>query len=121
MSTPIRIAVDAMGGDCGPQITVPAVIDSLLKKSQLRILLFGNKKKIERLLPKVPIKGLASRLDIINCSSEVKSIDSPIDVIRNKQGSSLCQSITTLSKGEADACVSAGSTGALLMLSLIHI
>ena len=107
-----------MGGDFGPQITVPAVIDSLLKKSQLRILLFGNKKNIERLLPKVPMKGLAGRLEVINCSSVAESIDSPIDVIRNKQSSSLCQSIMTVSKGDADACVSAGSTGALLMQSV---
>lgn len=118
LSTPTRIAVDAMGGDYGPQIIVPAVLDSLLKDSQLRILLFGDKQNIEKFLPTSPVRCLYDRLDIINCMCAVESSDNPIDVIRNKQDSSLCQSIMALSQGDADACVSAGSTGALLMQSM---
>ena len=110
----IQIAVDSMGGDYGPTITVPAACDAVKSYRNLKISLYGKVHAIENALID---EGFASsdRISIVECSSEVKNTDSPSDVIRNKSESSLCKSIRDLAEGNVDGCVSAGSTSALLM------
>ncbi|RZT95263.1 phosphate acyltransferase PlsX [Rivibacter subsaxonicus] len=113
---PIRIAVDAMGGDHGPAITLPAVRAFLAAHPQAEVLLVGKP------------EALAGAAGIERCSvvpaSEVVTMDDPVEVaLRRKKDSSMRVAITQLkpavpdARAAADACVSAGNTGALMAVS----
>ena len=110
----IQIAVDSMGGDYGPAITVPAACDAVNSYRNLKISLYGNVHAIQNVLVDEGF-ALTDRISIVECSSEVKNTDKPSEVIKHKSDSSLCKSIKDLADGNVDGCVSAGSTAALLM------
>ena len=114
MTDSIQIAVDSMGGDYGPAITVPAACDAVNSYRNLKISLYGNVHAIENALIDEGFT-LTDRISIVECSSEVKNTDKPSEVIKHKSDSSLCKSIKDLADGNVDGCVSAGSTAALLM------
>lgn len=108
--TDIKIALDAMGGDNGPDAVIPAALSYLKKTSDVSLILCGNKDIIEKYLPaKVP-----SRLSIVHASQEVLMDESPSKALRNKKDSSMRVAINQVKDGYADACVSAGNTGALM-------
>lgn len=110
---PITIAVDAMGGDHGPGVTVPAALEALRHEADLRIVLIGLSEPIRGLLR----NGAASVLDrvAVRETTQVVSMDEkPQDALRKKKDSSMRVAIDLVKAGEADACVSAGNTGALM-------
>lgn len=113
----VCVALDAMGGDHGPSVTVPAALDSLLDHPQLKLILVGDQNIIQNVLKKCAIKYDAHRLIIHHASEVVKMDDSPALALRSKKDSSMRRAIDFVKSGEAHACVSAGNTGALMAIS----
>ena len=115
---PITIAVDGMGGDYGLPVTLPSTIQFLSQKPEARCLLVGDEGAIRSAIAEQkPDAALLSRLDIVH-ASEAVGMDEPIAVaMRGKKDSSMRRSLECLLDGRAQACVSAGNTGALMALS----
>ena len=108
----ITLAVDAMGGDHGPKITVLASINALTRYDQLHIILVGDKELIEKELQKN--KYTNTRLSIQHASEVVEMDESPQSALKNKKDSSMRVAINLIKEEKAQACVSAGNTGALM-------
>jgi glycerol-3-phosphate acyltransferase PlsX len=108
----VTIAVDAMGGDFGPKITIPASLKFLKSHPDTNIILVGNKPLISKLL-KNKSKFL-DRLSILHTSEVVKMDESPQSALKNKKQSSMRLAINQVKEGQAKAVVSAGNTGALM-------
>jgi len=104
-----------MGGDFGPQITVPASMQALLRYPQLKITLFGDKQQIQRYL--TPEFSPHPRLKLVHCEQVVTMSDKPLIAIRKRRDSSMRKAIDMVQQGQADACVSAGNTGVLMAMA----
>lgn len=116
--TNIIIAVDAMGGDHGPSVTVPAALRALAENSQLNLILVGDRLLLEAALEAVPQAAeYRSRLTICNATQLVRMDESPAHALRNKKDSSMRVAINLIQEGRAQACVSAGNTGALMAIA----
>ncbi len=101
-----------MGGDFGPVVTVPAALDFVRKHSDVHAILVGQEDKIQPLLD-----GSRERITVHHASEIVVMDESPALAIRNKKDSSMRVALDLVKSGEADACVSAGNTGALMAIS----
>ena len=108
----VSISVDAMGGDFGPKITVPASLNFLKSHPDASIALVGNESIIKKFLKK-PIESF-DRLSIIHTTQFVTMDESPQSALKNKKSSSMRLAINLVKEGAADAIVSAGNTGALM-------
>ena len=108
----VSISVDAMGGDFGPKITVPASLNFLKSHPDASITLVGNESIIKKFLKK-PIESF-DRLSIIHTTQFVTMDESPQSALKNKKSSSMRLAINLVKEGLADAIVSAGNTGALM-------
>lgn len=108
-----RIAVDVMGGDYGPSITVPAALDVLSRHPGLEMVLAGDASQIEPLL--VAHQADRQRIDVLHCHQAISGADKPEGILRKGRESSMFLAIEQVQKQLADACVSAGNTGALLL------
>jgi glycerol-3-phosphate acyltransferase PlsX len=108
----ITLAVDAMGGDHGPSVTIPAAINALSKYDQLHIILVGDKELIQTELKKNKYTNM--RLSIQHASEVVDMDESPQSALKNKKDSSMRVAINLIKEEKAQACVSAGNTGALM-------
>ena len=108
----VSISVDAMGGDFGPKITVPASLNFLKSHPDASITLVGNESIIKKFLKK-PIESF-DRLSIIHTTQFVTMDESPQSALKNKKSSSMRLAINLVKEGGADAIVSAGNTGALM-------
>lgn len=115
MSLPVSIAVDAMGGDHGPRVTVPAVFSCLLAHPELKIIFIGDQVVIKAALP-ANACDYQSRYQIVHCPSVVAMDEAPSSALRNKKDSSMAVALTLVKEGQASACISAGNTGALMAL-----
>lgn len=112
----VTLAIDAMGGDHGVQVTVPAACDFLEKHADVTIALVGNPELLREALSRFS-KAPLERIHIIS-ASEVVLMDDPIEVaLRRKKDSSMRVAIELVKKGQADAIVSSGNTGALMAIS----
>ncbi len=109
----ITIAIDAMGGDHGPHVTVPAVLNALKEDSQLNVVLVGLEDAILAEL-KAHKASVSPRLRIHHSTEVVLMDESPQSALKNKKDSSMRVAINLVKSGEAHACVSAGNTGALM-------
>ena len=109
----ITIAIDAMGGDHGPHVTVPAALKALQEDSQLNIVLVGLEDAIAAEL-KAHKASTSPRLRVHGASEVVLMDESPQSALKNKKDSSMRVAINLVKNGEANACVSAGNTGALM-------
>jgi glycerol-3-phosphate acyltransferase PlsX len=109
----VTIAVDAMGGDHGPHVTVPAAVEYLRSSPGDTIVLVGLPDSIEAELRAL---GATTGPNLrIHAASEVVGMDEPPQqALRNKKDSSMRVAINLVKSGEATACVSAGNTGALM-------
>ena len=107
------IAIDAMGGDEGPKVTIPASLDALTKYPYLHIILVGDQSMIELLLNKYDAID-NPRISIHGTTEVVQMDESPQSALKNKKDSSMRVAINLVKDGEAEACVSAGNTGALM-------
>ncbi len=115
MSRPLRIAIDAMGGDFGPPVTVPAAFAALAKHPRLEVLLFGREADVTPLLAESDDR-LRERLSLCHCEEVVGMGDKPSQALRGKKNSSMRLAIDSLKTLGAHACVSAGNTGALMAM-----
>lgn len=102
-----------MGGDHGPSVTVPACLAALSRESDLRIALVGRGDAIHPLLGDSQ-RRFGDRLAVREASQVVTMDEKPQDALRKKKDSSLRVAIDLVKSAEADACVSAGNTGALM-------
>ena len=109
----ITLAIDAMGGDHGPHVTVPAALKALKDDNQLNIVLVGLQDAIEAEL-KANKASTNPRLRIHAATEVVLMDESPQSALKNKKDSSMRVTISLVKSGEAHACVSAGNTGALM-------
>ena len=110
------IAIDVMGGDHGIKVTIPASIQILNQFPKISIVLVGKESDIKKSL----IKHKASkhpRIEIINATESVEMDESPQSALKNKKKSSMRLAINLLKSSKVSACVSAGTTGALMATS----
>ena len=111
MSKSITIALDAMGGDHGARVVVPAALDFLGRDRECRLILVGREEVIRQYLPG---GSLPDRLSLHHASQEVAMDELPSRALRGKKDSSMRVAIDLVKEGRAAACVSAGNTGALM-------
>ena len=102
-----------MGGDYGPEVTIPAALDCLKNNPDLKLILVGDEAVIKQLLPQ-ELADYQDRLTIHHASQCVGMDESPSKALKNKKDSSMRVAINLVRDGHADACVSAGNTGALM-------
>lgn len=108
-----RIALDAMSGDYGPSVVVPASLQILSAYEDLHLILVGDETKLAEILGHQPAHIL-QRLSIRHATQRVEMDELPSRALRYKKDSSMRIAIELVKQGLADACVSAGNTGALM-------
>jgi glycerol-3-phosphate acyltransferase PlsX len=105
--SPVRVAVDALGGDHAPVEIVAGALEA--HSSEIEPILFGP-------------SGLETGgLTLVACDDAIAMDEHPVEAVRSKPGSSLVKAVRAVGDGEAEVVVSAGSTGAVLAASLFHI
>lgn len=112
----IRVAVDVMSGDRGAAEAVPAALDVLASTPDLQLTLVGRGEVVRPLVARAP-RAVAARFTLVEAAEVVGMDERPQDALRKKKNSSMRVAINLVERGEADACVSAGNTGALLATS----
>ena len=112
----VTVAIDCMGGDHGAHVTVPAVLEQLSRDPELAFILVGRQSDIEEELKRARA-SVSPRLRVRH-TSEVVGMDEPLaSALRGKKDSSMRVAIDLVKQGEAQACVSAGNTAALMAIS----
>lgn len=109
------IALDAMGGDFGPTVTIPAAANALTKMDSTKFLIFGDEKVCRPIVDRHP--ELNKHSEIQHTDIIISSTDKPSAALRNGKGSSMRLAIEAVQNGTADGVVSAGNTGALMVMS----
>ena len=112
MKRVVRIALDAMGGDNAPAEPVYAAVDALAQTSRAHITLLGQEDLIREHLRYASYDQ--ERLAIVPATEVIEMAEHPVNAIRKKKDSSIVLALRMLKNGEADAFISAGSTGAVL-------
>ena len=115
----VVISVDAMGGDRGPSAVVAGMAASADINPEIRFIVHGNQAELGRLIGRR--KDLAERCEIRHAEGVVTMEDKPSQVVRKGAGSSMWSTIESVRKGEAQAAVSCGNTGALMALSMLRL
>jgi glycerol-3-phosphate acyltransferase PlsX len=112
----VTVAIDCMGGDHGPHVTVPAAVDYLRRIENANVILVGLQDAITAELDR--LKAAAEpRLAVRHASETVSMDDPPAAALRSKKDSSMRVAVNLVKDGTAHACVSAGNTGALMAIS----
>ena len=111
VKSPLVISVDAMGGDHGPAVVVPAIARAVDQGLDARFLLHGDETALRAALAKLP--AIQSRVDIRHTDKVIASDEKPAQAMRRGKGSSMWNTVEAVKNGEAGACVSGGNTGAL--------
>jgi phosphate acyltransferase len=116
MTGRMTIALDAMGGDAGPEMVLPGAQLASIRHPDLKFLLFGNSARLMPLLEKYP--RLKGRSEVRHCEIAVAMEDKPSQALRRGRGkSSMWMAIDAVKDGEAQGVVSAGNTGALMAMA----
>lgn len=116
MADSLTVSLDAMGGDNGPEVVLAGASIALERKPNLRFVLFGDEAVLEPALSRYP--GLQSASRIVHCEISISMDDKPSQALRRgRWKSGMWRSIEATKNGEADVCVSAGNTGALMAMS----
>ena len=113
MSHRYTIALDVMSGDHGASVVMPASLGALRETGDIRLLLVGDQAVIGAHLRQWP-EAMQQRVEIVHASQTVAMEELPAVALRNKKDSSMRRAIDLVKQGSADACVSAGNTGALM-------
>ncbi len=109
----VKVVIDAMGGDYAPTVPVKAAVDALNEKKEIFIYLAGVEETIKKELEKYEYPK--DRLEIVAASQVIETAEPPVAAIRSKKDSSIVVGQTLVRKEQADAFVSSGSTGAVLV------
>lgn len=113
MGTMYRIALDAMGGDHGLSVIVPAALKALEQYQDVALILVGDEQQVRAALA-AQNAAVSDRLQVKHASQVVAMDESPALALKNKKDSSMRVAINLVKEGESDAVVSAGNTGALM-------
>lgn len=113
MSELVRVAVDAMGGDNAPAEIVKGAVEAVNEKEQLKVLLLGDEAAVKEQLSQYTFP--ADRIEIVPTTEVIETGEPPVAAVRSKKDSSLVRGMKMVHEGEADAIVSAGSSGAILV------
>lgn len=113
MSEITKVALDAMGGDNAPGAIVQGAIDVVVKRQDIHIFLVGQEKVIEEELQRYEYPK--EQISIVNATEIIETAEPPVMAIRRKKDSSIVVAMNMVKNGEADALVSAGSSGAILV------
>jgi glycerol-3-phosphate acyltransferase PlsX len=112
----IRISIDAMGGDFGPEVSLDGAAKALLRQPDIRFLIYGQESVCLPLLDKHP--KLKANATFEHCEVAVRMDEKPSQALRRgRYSSSMWKAIEAVKLGEADVAVSAGNTGALMAMS----
>ena len=118
----MKIAIDVMGGDYAPDAAIDGAISFIKKNPEINIsiILLGLEKNINSYLNTLSLNNyILKQISIIHCPQIVTMDDRPSRILRDKPNSSLIKAIELVKNKEADAIISAGNTGALLISSLL--
>ena len=118
MAEIIKIAVDAMGGDGSPKKIIDGIIDNHLKEKENFYLIFGNK---DQIYPLIKDKIHEKAFEIIHTTKKVENTDSALEAAKRGKDTSMWLSIASVKKKEADIVISAGNTGALLVIAKLNL
>ena len=118
MSSMIKIAVDAMGGDNSPKKVIDGIILHHLSNSNVIYKIFGDEKKINNFINN---KIKKSSYEIINTTNKVSSEDSPLEAAKRGKDTSMWLAVESVKKKDCDIVISAGNTGALLVISKLNL
>ena len=120
MADTIRIALDAMGGDHGPAVTIPGAELALLRHTDVEFILFGDQAQIGPLLDAHPRLKAKSR--VVHTDVAIRMDDKPSQALRyGRWKSSMWLALDAVKKGEAEVAISAGNTGALMAMSRFNL
>lgn len=111
----MKLAIDAMGGDHAPKEIVLGAMDAIEAIKELEIILVGDNKKINPYLSK------QTRITVLHTEEVITSEDEPVRAVRKKKHASLVLMAKEVKEGRADACISAGNTGALMAAGLFGV
>lgn len=115
-AVPVRIALDAMGGDVGAGVVIPGAARALERRPDIEFLIYGDSAVVEPLLEQYP--KLKAVTQFIHTSVSVKMGDKPSQALRQgRRTSSMWMAIEAVKNGQADCAVSAGNTGALMAMA----
>ena len=109
----IKVAVDAMGGDYAPGEMVAGAVDAVNAKPGIQVLLVGQEQAVTAELSKFTYNK--EQIQVVNAAEVIATDEPPVNAIRKKKDSSIVVGMNLVKKGEADAFVSAGSSGAILV------
>ncbi len=112
MSELTKIVVDAMGGDYAPEWIIKGAVEAVQEGAKAHIILTGKEDVINAELAKYEYNK--EQISVVNATEEITCHESPVAAIREKKDSSLVVGMNLVKKGEADAIISAGSSGAIL-------
>ncbi|MGM0522665.1 MAG: phosphate acyltransferase PlsX [Bacillota bacterium] len=111
----MRIVIDAMGGDHAPEAVVKGAMLATKAHKELTIILVGDEAKIK------PYLTSAERIEIIHTTTVISGDDEPVKAVRRKKDASLVLMANEVKEQRADACISAGNTGALMSAGLFQV
>jgi phosphate acyltransferase len=113
---PVTLALDCMGGDHGPRVTIPAAASFLAQRPDAQVILVGMQEAVQEELRALRLLG-DPRLRVHHAPEVVSMNEPPSAALRSKRESSMRIAADLVKSGEAQACVSAGNTGALMAIS----
>ena len=113
MSEITKIALDAMGGDNAPGEMVKGAIDALGREKDIKVFLIGKEEVVNAELSQYTYDK--ERIEVVNATEVIETAEPPVNAIRTKKDSSIVVGMKMVKEGRADAFVSAGSSGAILV------
>ena len=113
MQEEVRVVLDAMGGDHAPEEMIKGAVEAVNEKNNIHVLLVGQEDGISEELEKYTYPK--ERMEIVHASEVIETAEPPVMAIRKKKDSSIVVGMNMVKNGEADAFVSAGSSGAILV------
>lgn len=105
----MKIAIDAMGGDNAPEAVVKGSLLAVKEYEELEITLYGDENQIKPFM-----NESHERISIVHTDEKIESTDEPVRAVRRKKNASMVLMAEAVKEGQADACISAGNTGALM-------
>ncbi len=108
-----KVALDAMGGDNAPAQIVKGAVDALKREDGIHVFLVGREEAVRKELAQYQYDE--SRIEIVNATEVIETAEPPVNAIRKKKDSSIVVGMKMVKEGQADAFVSAGSSGAILV------
>lgn len=113
MQEQVRVALDAMGGDNAPGEIVKGAVEAINERSDIQVILLGQEERISKELDQYDYRK--EQVEIVNAREVIETAEPPVAAIRTKKDSSIVVGMNMLKDGKADAFVSAGNSGAILV------